>query len=224
MGAYKGLKNFFGKDIIEVANDFHYSPENILILQGKFDLLKQNHRDTYKAITTCSHNQDTRSCEEYCKDLVASWLFEDYICKELINQGIQINKNGADKNREILNNYQVSANSDCYVSFNGSQRFLEIITDYNGYWSAKGVIDLRDNKLKSLIAENAILLGISTKDNKYFLIEMNGKTESIYIKNHKPYGDKPAYRISCINKMKDYHSKDIANEIQYLLRTTHPKE
>lgn len=69
------------------------------------------------------------------------------------------------------------------------------MSDYNGYWGRYGRIDLRDSKFLQMQNSKSLFLGISTKDNKYILLDMSGDFEFEFIPAHKPYGWKPAYSI-----------------------------
>ena len=204
MGAYKNLPYFLGSDLVSVAHQLNYSASNILILEGKIEALRIKYPDVYQALISCRHNRDTRSPLEYAQDLVASWLFEDYICDILSSNGLDISKAGADKERVILSSRNVSASSDTSVTYNGKTRLMEIMTDYGGYWARNGVIDLRDSKFNELRDTNSIFLGISTVDGKFILLDCSHEIKARYIRSHRPYGFKPAYQISCVGEMQDY--------------------
>lgn len=79
MGAFEGLKTFFEKSLEEIASQLNYSEEKILILKGKQDELRIKFPKIYENLVSCRHNRDCRTEIQYAQDLVASWLFEDYI-------------------------------------------------------------------------------------------------------------------------------------------------
>ncbi len=81
---------------------------------------------------SCGYHRDGRSPIEYGQDLVASWIYEDTLIAELAKKGLQITGAGADKNREILGQANVTTESDCSVSSGNSSRKLEIMNDYKG--------------------------------------------------------------------------------------------
>lgn len=78
----------------------------------------------------------------------------------------------------------------------GSTRFIELVCDYSGFWSAKCVMHLRDNKYIHLTESESILLGIDCKNHMFYLIDFaKGKIHAQYLPHHHAYGDKPAYAI-----------------------------
>ena len=82
MGAYSDLPNFLGENLTQIAEELKYSDANIAVLEGKIELLKSNFPQVLKNIQSCIHNRDRRTPLEYAQDLVASWIFEDYIVKK----------------------------------------------------------------------------------------------------------------------------------------------
>lgn len=217
MGAFLNLPNFFGQNLTKVANECNYSNSNILILEGNLSALKQEFPQVYTALMSCSHHRDYRTPLQYAQDLVASWLFEDYLIKILSENGLEITSAGADKERKILSNACVSSQSDTKVSFNGISRPLEIMTDYGRYWVRNGVIDLRDNKYLELCQSKSLFIGISTFDKTYLLIDFSKNPTALYIPHHPPYGFKPAYQVECKGLLKPFNGQTIAQEIKQLI-------
>ena len=135
MGAYQGLLDFFGKPLFKVAEEYKYPESSIEILKD-FNWFTTRYSDVYKNLKTCAMNADNRSLEEYAKDLVASWLIEDYLLKILNpNDGeFRTEKAGGDKNREILPTTKVKADSDFLVHFkDGKTRHLELMNNYTDF-------------------------------------------------------------------------------------------
>ena len=194
MGAFAQLSAYY-PDIIRKATELNYSEENLLILAGDEQALKDNHPETYANLLSCGHNKDGRSYMEYAQDLVASWVFEDDVMTQLALKGLQITGAGADKERKILANKQVSAGSDCLVSWQGRNVLLELMSDYTGYWTKYGQMDLRDDKYNKLVRSNSLFLGISTKDQKFIFLDFSTNVPATYIPSHRPYGYKPAYQV-----------------------------
>ncbi len=199
MGAFRELPHFIGESLSNLAIQLKYSDSNILILNGEINELQARFPDVYENILSCRHNRDSRTPLEYAQDLVASWLFEDYLIEKLKDAGLLITHAGADKDREILSHRRVSASSDSSVSYNGKNRLLEIMTDYTGFWNKNGLIHLRDSKYKKLEQSNSLFIGFSTKDSSYVLYDFANKIDADYISYHYPYGGKPAYAVK-INK------------------------
>lgn len=217
MDIYNLLPQFIGDKILNVALRLNYSEPNILILKGDESSLRERYPDVYKNLLSCNHHKDSRTFLEYGQNLVASWIFEDYLIETLSNNGINVIHAGADKKREILPGIKVSSSSDSSVTYGGKTRLLEIMTDYTGYWNRTLKIDLRDCKYEKMRDSESLFLGISIKDRKYVLIDFKEKIEATYISCHYAY-KKPAYQISISPQMlKPYDPGAVAGEIQGLL-------
>ena len=138
---------------------------------------------------------------EYAQDLVASWLFEDLIIEALQRGGMEIAHAGADKNREILAHGNVSASSDGLVTWLGRTVLLEIMTDYKGYWTRYKQIDLRDDKYNKMKSSKSLFLGVSTKEEKFILLNFAKEVNANYSPSHRAYGYKPVYSIPITEEM-----------------------
>ena len=201
-------------DLVDKAKQYGYPESSICILSGDGAKLKVEFPETYKNLNSCKHNRDSRTAMEYGQDLVASWLFEDYLMESLQDAGIAIIGAGADKNREVLPVTKVSASSDCVVSYDGKERLLELMSDYTGYWAKYGKMELRDAKFTKMKSSKSLFLGVSTVDNKYILLDMCGEFEVKFIKSYFLYGGKPAYSVKLPKKsMKDLDFHILASDI-----------
>ena len=114
MGAFVGVSKLFGNKIIEYAKKAGYSEDNILILSGDEIELAKKYPETYRNLLSCRHHADRRAAIDYGKDLVASWLFEDYLFDILKNHSetFTVSLSGADKERKILARARTSSTSD----------------------------------------------------------------------------------------------------------------
>ena len=214
MSAFIGVKALLG-DLIPIAVSLHYPDSSICVLKGDINVLKRDFPQTYSNLTSCKHNKDNRTFIEYGQDLVASWIYEDYLIEQLTQHGLSIERAGADKNREILAKTNVSSTSDCLVKYNNCSRKLEIMNDYKGYWTKYGSVDLRDDKFEKLRNENAIFLGTAPIDKKYIFLDFSKQIDAEYISSHRPYGGKPAYKIKGIKKLlKDLDYQEIVKDIK----------
>lgn len=201
-------------DLVDKAKQYGYSESIICILIGDEAKLKAEFPETYKNLNSCKHNRDSRTAMKYGQDLVASWLFEDYLMESLQEAGIAIIGAGADKNREILPNTKVSASSDFVVSYEGKERLLELMCDYTGYWAKYGKMELRDAKFTKMTSSKSLFLGVSTVDNKYILLDMGGEFEAKFIESYFLYGGKPAYSVKLPKQsMKDLDFHILASDI-----------
>lgn len=195
MGAFSEYSKMFRQGIKAKAIELKYAEDNICILDGDINKLKQNFPKTYENLLSCVHNRDRRSPIEYGQDLVASWIFEDTLVEALTQEGLPTRLAGADCNRQILETSRVSSASDSIVSFGAQSRHLEIMCDYTGWWERTGHMELRDDKFQKLVREQALFIGVCTKSKKYILLDFRKPINAKYIAAHKPYGDKPAQSI-----------------------------
>lgn len=212
---YDGLSNLFKKNLADVAKDYNYSQSNIYILENNFKKLQIEYSDVWKSLQSCKHQRDRRTIEEYAKDLVSSWVYEDTLLNYL-KGSFEINLYGSDKERNILPNSKVSSDSDFCIKNNGKLLNIELVNSYTNYWKSYQRIDLRDNKFEKLKDKHAILVCIDIYNKEFYLIDLKINNENIkYIEYHKPYG-KPAYQIFLNNTT--VFSFSIKNLIEQLNR------
>ncbi len=213
MGAYNHMFGLF-PDLIDRARILGYPDSSVCVLSGDEGLLKSKFPDAYKNLISCIHNRDRRTPMEYGQDLVASWLFEDMLMDNLKKAGVSVVGAGADKNREVLSNIKVSASSDCLVSYDGKERFLELMSDYTGYWSRYNKMELRDSKFTKMQESKSLFLGVSTTDNKYILLDMREPFEFKFIPSYFLYGGKPAYSVKLPKEaMKELDFNQLSSDI-----------
>ena len=87
---YKELSNFFEMRLELLAKKLNYSESNILVLEGNEEELKNLYPDVHANILSCIHNRDGRSPMEYARDLVSSWIFEDYMVQKFHSLGYNL--------------------------------------------------------------------------------------------------------------------------------------
>ena len=218
-GAFNGLRDFFGMPLYQKAVELGYSQDNILILQGRLNELRDQYPDIYHNLMTCDHNRDRRTPEEYAKDLVASWLFEDYLAYCLRNDDFSVRLSGTDRERHLLANNEIGADSDLIISRNGLEAKVEIATDFSNYWERFNRIDFRDDKYNELVESESILLGVSILNRKFFLLDFrNGNIRSIYHRSYPPFGYKLARTVDLAQCNVIFYDFNNANMIREILR------
>lgn len=189
MSAFTQLSALLG-DLTVIARKLNYPASSICVLEGDLKVLGRDYPETASNLISCSHNMDDRSAIVYGQDLVASWIYEDYLMHELKEAGLEVTGAGADKNREILRSNKVSTDSDCLVSFEGHERGLELMNDHKGYWEKYHKFHLRDNKYQKILNTQSIFLGVSTFNGTYFLIDdisaFPAKFSPYHFSWHKP--------------------------------------
>lgn len=187
---YSKLSELYKIPLIQVAQSLNYSESNILILKQDFSVLKERYPQVWLNISSCVHNADRRTPEEYALDLVSSWVFEDTLLK-YGSKHLSLTLNGADRTREILSNTRVSSASDFMLA----GRCLEVVNSYTKYWKVKKQIDLRDNKYNKLKAKKSLLLCVDVYSKNFFVLDLTKDIPFKYIESHEFYGGKSAYRL-----------------------------
>lgn len=215
---FEKLSDFFPISLVNLAIKLKYSEDNILVLKGDEESLKTKYPETYANILSCEHEKDERTFMEYAKDLVSSWLFEDFLVAKFRQLGFTLTLSGNDKNRKILNQFTVSTNSDAVFEHGSKKMKIEIINDYTGFWAKNKCLHLRDRKFNKLLAEHAYLLAISIVEKTFFVLPINEGTENKYISSHKNYGGKPAYEIPITFGFKEFKISSIIKELLKYMR------
>lgn len=217
MSAFVGVSRLFSEHLIGYAQKMGYTEDNLMILRGAEEELVAKFPETYANLRSCRHNADRRTPLEYGRDLVASWLLEDYLYLALRDhaEGFTVRLSGADRERKILAKAKVSATSDYEMEYqDGTRRKLELMNDYAGYWAKNGRLDLRDSKYEKLKRENALLLAIAVNEQKFTVIDFSTEVEADFIPHHPPYGFKPVYQIAIdMSTMAELKTKNLITEL-----------
>ncbi len=176
---------------------------------------EQNKRYLERKLSGLSHLKDRRSNEEYALDLILGWAIEDAM-RDIFNDLLHVNTslNSADRNREFLTHPEAS--SDFKIYHNDQEHYVEVVSDYTGFWYKYSLVHLRDDKFLNLKAEDGILFGIDYRKNRFLFLKVNNIEGNRVrrIKAHRPYGGKPAYEISL--EASDFYQ--IEDFLDYLLR------
>ena len=217
MGAFDGLSNYLDKPLFYYAINLGYDKSNILILQGDVFSLQKLYPDIYINLLSCQHHSDKRTPIEYGKDLIASWIFEDYFIENMQNNKFVLQHSGADKTRLILPNQRTSTSSDYTITTkDGFQISLELVNDYTGFWYRNKKLHLRDNKYLNLCNNHCLLLAIALSPNtqKYTIFDFRKHIPARKIESHKPYGGKAAYELSVSQEsLKDFTFLNVKNAL-----------
>jgi len=215
------MTNLFVKKHLE-----YYLVEYIELCNWKEDLklcqnlindyvTEQNKRYLERKLGGLSHLKDRRSNEEYALDLILGWAVEDAM-RDIFNETLHMETslNSADRNREFLTSPEAS--SDFIIYYNDQEHYVEVVSDYTGFWHKYSLVHLRDNKYLNLKTEDGILFGIDYRKSRFLFLKVNNiEGDRVrQIKEHRPYGGKPAYEISL--KTRDFCQID--DILNYLLR------
>lgn len=217
MGAFEALSNYFEKPLVDMAKDFGYDESNILILKGKEDELKNRFPDIYKSLDPKRHESGGRPPIEYGRNIVSSWLFEDYLLENLKNDSFTISLAGADKNRLILPPGKTSAKSDYVIKMSdGRMMAIELATDFTDYVYKNHILDLRDNKFPRLKKEGGLLLVVTicSSAQRYALIDFRNEIEAVSSEGHKNFDDKDVQTITIEqNLLHEFSFNNVKNKI-----------
>jgi len=184
-------------DYIELC---HWKEDINLCLNLINDTLTEQNKTYLKfKLKGLTHLRDRRTSEEYALDLILGWIIEDAM-RDIFNDilNLKANLHSADRNREFL--LKPAASSDFIINHNDQEWYVEIISDYTGFWHNYSVVHLRDDKFLNLKAEEGILLGIDYRNSNFLVLRVNSieRNRVRQIKEHRPYGGKPAYEISLL--------------------------
>ena len=223
MGAFTGAREFFHRPLDEVAAEYGYSDDNLLILRGNGEELRARFPRIYQNIMSCEYQADQRMPMEYAQDLVASWLIEDYFLKDMSPDPehagqYSISLNGADRRRQILANTRVSASSDFMVEKGRTRIKLELMNNYTDYWQRMGILHLRDWKYQKMQESRSLFVAVAMHTREFAIFDFREDVPAEYVPTHKGYGYKPAYALSIPAQM--FHpleNKGIAKAILALL-------
>lgn len=194
----------------ELIKDNSWNIELDLCINLLNNTLREEDKDYLKSnLGNLSHLMDLRNPNTYALELILGWVIEDAILW-IFTKDLNLNctLGSADRKREFLDNPKAS--SDLRIIINSHELFLEIISDYTGYWNKTNKIDLRDNKYNNLKNEDGIIFGIDLLNRKFLIFKVNliDETKVRYTKEYRPFGNKAAYSIP-INKSFFYYKKDL---------------
>jgi hypothetical protein len=194
MSIAERIKEVLGEPLEVVAKNLEYNKSNIYILKNKMLELKEECPQIYSNLESCGHQRDGRTKEQYAKDLIASWIFEDIFLKKLKTAKLNINLNGADKEREILSTSQTQTTSDYIIKKDDKEINIELMCSYTNYWKNTKKIDLRDNKYNTMASKEVLLLCIDMYNKEFFIIDIKN-SNATFLQQH-PIWKKPAYSIN----------------------------
>lgn len=208
------LERFFGMSIVDTIKQYNLPTYMLYIIDSNEKGLKTKYPNIYKNILSCAHAADQRTPLQYARDIVLAWIFETYVMQNLQRVGLELERNGGDKNYDFLQGTDVSSDSD----FKVKGRRLELICNYTDYWTQHNCIDLRESKAKHLYQSNSLVLGITLDQPYYLLINFAKYLPNEYIPEYPPFGGKSAHRILITDDMKvGINFNEIADKINYII-------
>lgn len=157
------------------------------ILSGR---LPENWVDLRELGENLKQHMDRRTPLEYLIGLIHGWIIEDIVIHFLKGQDLTPTKNGADADRQFLDESMITSSSD--ITINGYH--FDISYDSKDYWKRdeQGGNDIRLNKWNSVKAVNGFLI-IITNDG-IVLVDSNKEEDKVPY-HHKFFGDKLAIKV-----------------------------
>lgn len=131
-------------------------------------------------------NKDSRSTLEFGKELMTSWLWEEAVAIKL---GLHTNPDACDSGRELLRT-GINCQPDMLTN---DGKPVEIVVDHTGFIAKSGHLDLRGNKLQTLINANA-MIAVAFPNGTIIMIDPS-KCKVEHLAMH-PVWNKPASRIT----------------------------
>ena len=194
---YQSISNFLGNNLIPFATEYGYSQDNIYILQGNENALRTEYPQTYSNLQSCKHQRDTRSIMDYGRDIVSSWILEDYWAKTLSNEDFTVTLTGADRERRILANTEVGSQDDFIIEYadNRPSISMELVNDHGTFWANKKKMHLRDEKYTSMLNARSYVFAIALPTKTFAIFNIDDITSVRHIARHEPFGGKAAKEL-----------------------------
>lgn len=143
-------------------------------------------------LSQTTHHRDLRRLTDYAREILLNWLMEDLIIEQVLFQHFRkIKRIGSDQNREFLTGHNVVAEPD--IKADGTP--YDIKCDWTGYWTAKGVVDLRDSEYPLLVRQQAGLVLVLPLDRQLTILD---NLESLRVKHGRQHRkwQKPYYALT----------------------------
>lgn len=208
------LERFFKMSIVDIIKQYKLPTYILYIIDGNEKELKTKYPNIHKNILSCAHATDQRTPLQYARDVALAWIFETYVMQNLRMAGLELERNGGDKNYNFLQGTDISSDSD----FKVRGRRLELICNYTDYWTRYNYIDLRESKAKHLYQYNSLVLGITLDQPYCLLINFAKYLPNEYIPEYPPFGGKSAHKILITDDMKvGVNFNEIADKINYII-------
>ena len=169
------LFRLMGVDFADLANEIYLGNFNDSVLP-KFNAFLdifggvENPRLTLYLMDSCDLDlRDERTPSDYGREVMRGWLVEDCLASALRSRGLDVTMCGSDKNREFFTvNKGMTPNTPDLIVNN---RYIEVVTDWTGWWKRKDRVDLRLNKVDMLYGYGAILIGVCPKNETLLMID-----------------------------------------------------
>lgn len=185
-----------------------------LIFLKKLEPMFEQYLVSKTANNQLDHHRDSRNPLHYALDLIMGWLSEDIIFYFLESNGIRLKNFGKDKDREFLTSRDVSADSDFVVCTKNTDIQLELMVDWNNYWSSYNVCNVRASKINKLIGSSGIFLGVDAHTGYYIYSHFHTGIDHRweFEESHKPFGGKAVWSlkgVSAVSRSKE----QVVNEL-----------
>lgn len=152
-----------------------YPKSTQMVLEGKYEELKDYCPEQYRRIESLTYSRDNRSKAKFAFDVAIAWVMEDFIAMLVKSYtGVKLTLGGTDSNRLFSSRGSVTSAADFTIHGIMKKKIdVEFITDYYGYCSKVGSFVLRGNKLRNLLrraeSKPVMILSLDVKNKTFFL-------------------------------------------------------
>lgn len=190
------VKNLVGKGLDSFLATEYSDEKGALFRNLLSGELSDEEAEAVKEKLDLYHLRDRRTPVQYAVDLVLGWVIEDALINFIEEEtSLTPKRASADRQREFLPRKEIEATPDLFFEDQrGKEVYIEVATDYTGFWAREDKCHLRDEKYTRVKEEDGLLLGIDTENEQFFIFPVE-EVPVTYIKSHYPYGGKPAYEI-----------------------------
>jgi len=212
--------------VYQALDMFNIEVEQILFEypDGKFDKIttrklvneamsmniSKTHEDRLNELCSSQFSKESRTPVEYALNLIYGWLIEDCIYLWLVQHGYNVEKTGADKDREFLSGRKISAGEDLSIE----EKPTDIFCDMDGYWSKNNTMDIRMSKYNKLKSDG-LIIGVSPKNGQVTVIDLKNETD-IEIRNNPLWGGREVATLNGVSS-KLFSVKDLDNMLRKAL-------
>jgi hypothetical protein len=196
------LFRLFGVDFADLANSCYlgaFNDSTVDKFEGFLDVFGgvENPRLTLYLMDVCNMSmRDSRTPNEYGREVMRGWLVEDCVAHSLRNLGLDVRVTGADSDREFFGFGQHSPN---YPDLEVNNRSIEIVTDWTGHWSRNDSLDLRENKVDMLYKHDAIIIGVCPMDGTVLMLDTREHNRDRWSRREIDKFNKSGYTIEDIS-------------------------
>lgn len=189
---YDLISNFIEMDIAEKLRSLGFAEEYVDIVQGRMN------KDISDKLSKMNQKRDGRNALRYGQDLILPKMIEYFLIdyfKTTYYQDYYFN-GGEGEELFLLKESEITNDSDL---MNDRNEYIEVVSDYTGFWAKSGIMHFRNNKLPQLmhLARNqkVSILAVDIKNDSYGFIELNDEVITKYHESIAGFNGKSGWSI-----------------------------